>query len=59
VTFLAIYMIYSPCVPTMTAMRRELGSWRWVVSGIALTMGAALVVGLLVWHVGLWAGWGT
>jgi len=58
VTFLAVYMVYSPCVPTMTAMRRELGSWRWVVGGVALTLGMAFVTGLFVQVAGRLAGWG-
>jgi ferrous iron transport protein B len=49
-SFLAATMLFIPCVATVAVMRRETGSWAWTLTGVALTLVAALVGATLVYQ---------
>ncbi|MCQ2380418.1 MAG: ferrous iron transport protein B, partial [Victivallaceae bacterium] len=42
-----------PCIATLAAVKRETGSWKWVAFQIALFIGTAYIITLLVHQIGL------
>ncbi|MBI2293308.1 MAG: ferrous iron transport protein B [Betaproteobacteria bacterium] len=48
--FLAVTMLFIPCVATVAVMRQETGSWRWTLFDVALLLAIALGAGILVYH---------
>ena len=51
-TFLLVFMIYTPCVTTLVTMYQETKDWRIVFYGIAGSFLSALVLGIMVFHLG-------
>jgi ferrous iron transport protein B len=51
--FLVIQMTFIPCVATLAAIKQETHSWKWTLFSIALMLLTSLLVGLLVYRVGL------
>lgn len=51
-TFLAVHMIYVPCVATVATMRKETNSWRWTLFGVTYSLVLAFLVGLLIYNAG-------
>jgi ferrous iron transport protein B len=49
--FLIFLLAYTPCVATVAAQMREIGA-RWTAFGIALQLGTAWTLGVLVFHLG-------
>ena len=48
--FLAVQMLFVPCVATVAVIRQETGSWRWTL----FSLGSLLVVSLLAGTVVYW-----
>jgi ferrous iron transport protein B len=48
--FLAVQMLFIPCVATVAVMRRELGSWRWVIFSILLLLAVSISVGIAIYQ---------
>jgi ferrous iron transport protein B len=53
-SFLAVTMLFIPCVATMAVMRQETRSWRWTLFGVLLLLGIALIAGVVVYHGAVW-----
>lgn len=53
--FLVMLLAYTPCVATLAAQRREVGT-RWTAFGIVMQLGIAWLVAVIVFQVGarLW-----
>ncbi len=51
-TYLVVYMLYVPCLSTVVQMRRESGAWSWAALGVAVNVGVAFAVGLLIERLG-------
>lgn len=51
--FLVMQMTFIPCVATMAAIKQEVHSWKWTLFSILLMLVISLVIGLLVYRVGL------
>ncbi|MHC1579817.1 MAG: ferrous iron transport protein B [Candidatus Alkanophagales archaeon] len=51
-TFLAVHMIYVPCVATVATMRKETNSWRWTLLGVVYSLALAFLVGVLIYNAG-------
>lgn len=49
--FMVFLLAYTPCVATLAAQHREIG-WRWTAFGIAVQLGTAYVLAVLVFQVG-------
>ncbi|MCL6516987.1 ferrous iron transport protein B [Alicyclobacillus sp.] len=43
--YLVVYMLYIPCLSTVIQMRRESGSWKWTLGGMAVNVGVAFGLG--------------
>ncbi len=51
-SFMVFTLLYPPCVAAMAAIRRELGSAKYLWLSIAIQVGAAYVASLIVYQVG-------
>ncbi len=51
-SFLVFILLYTPCVAAVAALRREMHSRKYTLMAIALELGAAYIVTLLVYQVG-------
>jgi ferrous iron transport protein B len=50
--FLAVVMTFIPCVATVTAIRQESRSWRFVGANLGLMLVVAFALGIIVYQVG-------
>ncbi|HXZ49427.1 MAG TPA: ferrous iron transport protein B [Usitatibacter sp.] len=57
--FLAVTMLFIPCVATVAAMRQETRSWRWTAFSAVLLLVLALAGGAAVYQGARWIGLGT
>lgn len=51
-SFMTFNLLASPCIAAISAMRRELGSWKWTFIAIGYQMTLAYVVSLLIFQIG-------
>jgi ferrous iron transport protein B len=57
--FLAVQMLFIPCVATVATIRQETGSWRWTGFSVALLLILSLVVGIAIYQGAMLGGWGV
>lgn len=50
--FMAMVLLYVPCVPTLGTIRRETGSWKWTWFTVLYTMALAWTVATLIYQIG-------
>ena len=50
--FMSFTLLYLPCISAITAMKRELNSWKWTVGTLAVDFSAAWIVTFIIVHVG-------
>lgn len=50
--FMAFVLLYTPCISTIAAMRRELNSAKWTAATIAIDFSAAWIVSFLIYSIG-------
>lgn len=50
--FLTFVLLYVPCVAAFSAMKRELGSWRWAIGAAVYQTACAWFVSFLVFQIG-------
>jgi ferrous iron transport protein B len=58
-SFLAVTMLFIPCVATVAVMHQETRSWRWTLFGVFLLLVIALSAGMVVYQGAKWLGIGT
>ncbi len=51
-SFLLFILLYFPCIATITAIKRESGSWKWALFTVFYTTGLAWIVSFLVYQIG-------
>lgn len=56
--FLAMQMLFIPCVATVAAVRKESGSWGWTLLDLGLLLVISFLGGAFAYQVGLLLGWG-
>lgn len=56
--FLAVQMLFIPCVATVATIRQESGSWRWTLLSILLLLVISMLVGIGIYQGAVWLGWG-
>jgi ferrous iron transport protein B len=59
VAFIAVQMLFVPCVASVAAIRRETQSWRWTGFAIAYMLAISFVVGVIIYQVARLMGWGV
>ncbi len=57
--FLAVEMLFIPCIATTAIIRQETGTWRWSVLSIALLFVVSFGVGILIYQGALLLGLGV
>ncbi|MEJ2566669.1 MAG: nucleoside recognition domain-containing protein [Gammaproteobacteria bacterium] len=55
-SFLAVTMLFIPCVATVAVMHQETRSWRWTLFGVFLLLVIALSAGVMVYQCARWLG---
>jgi ferrous iron transport protein B len=58
-SFLAVTMLFIPCVATVAVMHQETRSWRWTVFDVLLLLLIALSAGVIVYQGAEWLGIGA
>ena len=58
-SFLAVAMLFIPCVATVAVMHQETRSWRWTLFGVLLLLLIALSAGVIVYQGSKWLGIGV
>lgn len=56
--FMAFVLIYTPCLGTLAAIRRETNSWKWTFFSVGYTLVLAWVVAFIIVHGGRLLGLG-
>ncbi|WP_062353264.1 ferrous iron transport protein B [Bacillus kwashiorkori] len=54
--FLAFVLLYIPCLPTVATIKKETGSYRWMIFTIIYTFLLAYLVGFIIYQVGKFVG---
>ncbi|MBM4464121.1 MAG: ferrous iron transport protein B [Chloroflexi bacterium] len=57
--FLAVQMLFIPCVATVATVRQETGSWRWTAFSVALLLVVSFAAGIVVYQGAMLVGWGV
>jgi len=56
--FLAVQMLFIPCVATVAAIRQETDSWRWTGFGLGLLLVLSFGVRIAIYQGAMLMGWG-
>jgi len=54
--FLAVQMLFVPCVATVAAIKQETDSWKWTAFSVGFLLVVSFVVGIGVYQLARWAG---
>lgn len=54
--FMAISLIYTPCIATIAVIKRETNSWKWTLFSVGYSLVLAYVVGFCIYKFGLMMG---
>ena len=57
-SFMAFCLLYVPCFASLGAIKQESNSWKWPLTMVCITLVTAYIVSLLIYNVGLLAGFG-
>jgi ferrous iron transport protein B len=52
--FLAMQLLFIPCVATMAVIKQETASWKWTLFSIALLLVISLAVGISIYQLAAW-----
>ena len=58
-SFLAVTMLFIPCIATVAVMYQETRSWRWTLFGVLLLLLIALSAGVILYQAAKWLGIGV
>ncbi len=50
--FMAMILLYIPCVATLSTIKKETGSWRWTAFAVGYTLALGWTVATLIYQVG-------
>lgn len=51
-SFMVFVLLYTPCLATVAAIRKETGSWKWTLLSIGISLTVAYMISLLVYQAG-------
>lgn len=57
--FLAVQVLFIPCVATVATIRQETDSWRWTIFSIAMLLVISFAVGIAIYQAARLVGWGV
>jgi ferrous iron transport protein B len=53
-SFLFFVLLYTPCVSTVAALKRETGSWKWTLISVVYSAAVAWVISFVVYQAAEW-----
>lgn len=57
--FLAVQVLFLPCVATLATIKQEIHSWKWTLLSSALLLGISLLIGVGIYQGARLLGWGV
>ncbi len=57
--FMAVQMLFIPCVAVVATIRQETASWRWTAFSVALLLVVSFAVGIAIYQGAMLVGWGV
>jgi len=51
IAFLAVAMLFIPCLATTATIKQETNSWRWTAAAVGLTLALSLGAGIIIYQV--------
>lgn len=57
--FMAVQVLFIPCVATLATIKQETKSWGWTLLSTMLLLVISMAVGVAIYQVALLAGWGV
>jgi ferrous iron transport protein B len=57
--FLAVQMLFIPCIATLATIRQETASWRWTAFSVGLLLVVSFLVGIAIYQGAQLVGWGV
>jgi ferrous iron transport protein B len=57
--FLAVQMLFIPCIATLATIRQETASWRWTAFSVALLLVVSFCTGIVIYQGAILVGWGV
>jgi ferrous iron transport protein B len=55
-SFLAVTMLFIPCMATVAVTKQETNSWRWTLLSVFLLLGLSIGAGTIIYHLAAWMG---
>jgi ferrous iron transport protein B len=55
--FLAVQMLFIPCMATLATIRQETRSWRWTALSVVMLLAISLGMGILIYQGAAVMGW--
>ncbi|PKN94863.1 MAG: ferrous iron transport protein B [Chloroflexi bacterium HGW-Chloroflexi-6] len=56
ISFLAVTMLFVPCLATVAVIKQETNSWRWTLTNVAMFLVISILAGILIYNAALWMG---
>ena len=56
ISFLAVTMLFVPCLATVAVIKQETNSWFWTLTNVAMFLVISILAGILVYNGALWMG---
>ena len=56
ISFLAVTMLFVPCLATVAVIKQETNSWFWTLTNVAMFLVISILAGILVYNAALWMG---
>ena len=57
--YLAMQLLFIPCVATMAVIKQETASWKWTAFSVTLLLAISLAVGIGIYQLASLVGWGV
>ncbi|MBU0756766.1 MAG: ferrous iron transport protein B [Nanoarchaeota archaeon] len=55
-SFMVFVLLYVPCISTLAIIKKETGTWKWVIFNLVTSTGVAWLFSFLIYNIGLLAG---
>ncbi len=56
ISFLAVTMLFVPCLATVAVIKQETNSWRWALINVGMFLVISLLAGMLIYNAAVWIG---
>jgi ferrous iron transport protein B len=56
ISFLAVTMLFVPCLATVAVIKQETNSWLWTLVNVGMFLAISVLAGILVYNIALWMG---